>query len=75
MSERYCGKSMKKMSIEELENIYGASQEVSPDGASAAVSKVTTKLLTTSKSTKLCLSAASISAISGIVSYNLDCLG
>lgn len=76
MENDYVGKSMRELSKDELKSIYGT-QYIGNEaaGLSAAISEVASKTLTTSKSTKACISAASISAISGLISYNFDCLG
>ena len=70
MNEKYCGQSMKSMSVDELQNIYGASGNETQE-ISAVVSKFISKVVTT----KACLVVSVISAISGIVSNNFDCLG
>ena len=63
--EKVVGMSMKKLEKGEMEKIYGASGVVEPH---------TTPILSAAtKSRKKCLGA--ISAISGLVSYNKDCLG
>ncbi|NPC93163.1 type 2 lantibiotic [Bacillus sp. WMMC1349] len=60
-----CGESLKRLSVNEMETIYGAS-EVSPN--------ITPIISATFRSSKFCISAVG-SAIGGIVSYNKDCLG
>lgn len=37
MSEKYCGKSMKSMTEEEMRNIYGAHSEEQPNSVSATL--------------------------------------
>lgn len=65
--ENQCvGTSFEEMSILEMENIFGGTSEdnarVTP--LSAIASKVTLSII-----------SAGVSAISGILSYNKDCLG
>ncbi|WP_242490985.1 lichenicidin A2 family type 2 lantibiotic [Priestia endophytica] len=64
-----CGKGLKSLSTEEMENVYGAS-DVDPRWtpiASAAINSA-------ARSSKICISAVG-SAIGGIVSYNKNCAG
>lgn len=70
MSNEICGKSLREMSQNEMQDIYGASSET--NGTPATVVSAISKFVT--KSSKACISA-SASAISGILSYNKDCLG
>jgi type 2 lantibiotic (TIGR03893 family) len=64
-----CGKGLKSLSADEMENVYGAS-DVDPRWTPVAVSAIRS----VAKSSKVCISAIG-SAISGIVSHNKDCLG
>ncbi|MGD6803476.1 lichenicidin A2 family type 2 lantibiotic [Rossellomorea vietnamensis] len=66
MNEQAVGKSLKSLSKEEMEHIYGAAGEANPNTWPIVISAVRT-------SSKKC--ATTISAISGLVSYNKDCLG
>ena len=70
-----CGNSMRELSMEELENIYGAD---TAEPMSAIPCSVVKSISIVSKSvvnsSKVCI-GASLSAISGIVSYNKECLG
>lgn len=66
-----CGESMRELSMEELENIYGADSATPMSGVICSISKTVASI---SKSSKKCI-AASISAIGGIISYNKECLG
>ena len=70
-----CGNSMRELSTEELVNIYGADTAEPMSGVPCSVAK-TVSLITKSvvNSSKVCI-GASLSAISGIVSYNKECLG
>ncbi|WP_025149541.1 mersacidin family lantibiotic [Bacillus sp. H1a] len=64
-----CGKGLKSLDVNQMSNIYGAS-DVDPRWtpvASAVIRSI-------SKSTKACVGGG-VTAISGIVSYNKDCLG
>lgn len=62
-----CGSGLKSLSMEEMQNIYGAS-DVEPRGTPATIVSAVTR------SSKPCISAIG-SAISGIISHNKDCLG
>lgn len=59
------GISFEEMSTEEMENIFGGTAEnVEARSLSIVVSKVTLSIV-----------SAGVSAISGIISYNKECLG
>ena len=67
-----CGKGFQELSFEEMVGINGAA-EVSPDAITTPVC-----LVSVAVSLKFCASAAvsaTVSAVSGIVTYNKDCLG
>ena len=70
-----CGNSMRELSTEELVNIYGADTATPistiPCSVSKTVSVVSKSVV---NSSKVCI-GASLSAISGIFSYNKECLG
>lgn len=69
-----CGSGLKSLSMEEMQNIYGAS-DVDPRGTPATATPAISKVFSAvTKSSKPCLSAIG-SAISGLVSHNKDCLG
>ena len=70
-----CGNSMRELSTEELVNIYGADTATPistiPCSVAKTVSVVSKSVV---NSSKVCI-GASFSAISGIFSYNKECLG
>lgn len=66
-----CGTGLRSLSMEEMQNIYGAS-EVDPRATPGIV--ISTIVRSVAKSSKVCISAVG-SAISGIVSNNKNCLG
>ena len=70
-----CGNSMRELSTEELVNIYGADTATPistiPCSVAKTVSVVSKSVV---NSSKVCI-GASLSAISGIFSYNKECLG
>lgn len=66
-----CGSGLKSLSMEEMQNIYGAS-DVDPRGTPATI--ISTIIRSVAQSSKVCISAVG-SAISGIVSHNKNCLG
>lgn len=63
--EKVVGISMKKLGKVEMEKIYGAS----------GVEPHTTPVISAAIRTSSAKCAGTISAISGLVSYNKDCLG
>lgn len=66
-SIKYIGTSFDEMTTEEMEDVFGGANEISPNStpiSSYLVSKVTISII-----------SGSLSAISGIVSYNKSCLG
>lgn len=70
-----CGNSMRELSMEELENIYGADTAEPMSGIPCSVVKsISIVSKSVVNSSKVCI-GASLSAISGIVSYNKECLG
>lgn len=68
-NEKYCGKSLKSLSADEMSLIYGAS-----DGAEPCWTPTPIILKSAARSSKVCISAV-ISGIGGLFSYNKDCLG
>ena len=68
-NEKFCGKSLKSLSADEMSLIYGAS-----DGAEPRWTPTPLLSKTVVASSKVCFSAL-VSGIGGIVSYNNDCLG
>lgn len=67
MREKILGKSFEEMNVAEMENIFGGTDEnVQP--------RITTILIPVSVKVSVAASAA-LSAVSGIVSYNKECLG
>lgn len=70
-----CGSSMRELSTEELGNIYGADTAEPMSGIPCSVAKSVSMISKSLvNSSKVCI-GASLSAISGIASYNNDCLG
>lgn len=68
--EKYVGSSLKTISEEELADIYGAGD---PEGRGVGeIVSITAKF---TPSSGWCLAASAASAIGGIVSWNLGCLG
>ncbi|WP_055106630.1 lichenicidin A2 family type 2 lantibiotic [Paenibacillus ihumii] len=65
-----CGSGLKSLSMEEMQNIYGAS-DVDPRATPTIVASI---IRSVAQSSKVCISAVG-SAISGIVSNNKNCLG
>lgn len=64
-----CGKSIKELNINEMNEIFGGAD------ADPRWTPVATRVLDSAvKSTKAC-GAAVVSAVGGLVSYNKDCLG
>lgn len=61
MEEKVLGKSFEEMETAEMENVFGGSDETAP--------RATPTILIT------IISGATASAVSGIVSYNKECLG
>lgn len=72
-NEKFCGKSLKSLSADEMSLIYGASDGAS-DGAEPRWTPTPIILKSAAASSKVCISAA-VSGIGGLVSYNNDCLG
>ena len=68
-NEKFCGKSLKSLSADEMSLIYGAS-----DGSEPRWTPTPLFSKTVVASSKVCFSAL-VSGIGGIVSYNNDCLG
>ena len=68
-NEKFCGKSLKSLSADEMSLIYGAS-----DGAEPHWTPTPIIVKSAAASSKVCISAI-ISGIGGLVSYNNDCLG
>ncbi|QDM47319.1 type 2 lantibiotic [Paenibacillus thiaminolyticus] len=65
-----CGNGLKSLTMEEMQNIYGAS-DVEPRATPTIVPAISAAVRTSSK---VCLSLVA-SAIGGIASHNNDCLG
>ena len=68
--EKYVGTSLKSVSEEELADIYGAG-----DAQPRFIEEVISVTANLTPSSGWCLAASAISGISGIVSWNLGCLG
>ena len=68
-NEKFCGKSLKSLSADEMSLIYGAS-----DGAEPHWTPTPIIVKSAAASSIVCISAI-FSGIGGLVSYNKDCLG
>lgn len=68
-NEKFCGKSLKSLSADEMSLIYGAS-----GGAEPRWTPTPWIIKSATASSNACISAA-VSGIGGLISYNKDCLG
>lgn len=68
MEEKILGKSFEEMQTEEIENVFGGTDEnIEP--------RITPVAVPISVKVTAVISGAALSAVSGIVSYNKECLG